>query len=441
MEVTAESLWLNIGLVGFFILLGGVFAAAELALVSLRESQLDTLEKRGRRGRTVARLARDPNTFLAAVQIGVTVSGFFSAAFGATALAPLLIGPLTRIGMDPVAAGVTGVITLTLVIAYLSLVFSELAPKRLALQRAETFALVVAPALASIAIALKPLIWLVSRSSDAVVRLLGGDPNQRAEKVSNDELLSLVASHQGLQQAERDILGDVISSATQNLSAVLRPRADVDVLVSSWSIERAREHVKSRPYSRYPVVTRELDDCTQFIHVRDLMWADPSAATLGDITREIPILPGSMPVVPAITRLRGEGKHIALIADEYGGIDGLVTLEDLIEEIIGEVYDEHDPADLRLRDQRPTPPGRHRGDLSIRHFTERTGIELPPGPYSTIAGFVLAQLGRIPDEGESVDCGSHSMIVREMAGRRIITIEVGPAGPPRSALVAQSEPQ
>jgi len=121
MEVTAESLWLNIGLVGFFILLGGVFAAAELALVSLRESQLDTLEKRGRRGRTVARLARDPNTFLAAVQIGVTVSGFFSAAFGATALAPLLIGPLTRIGMDPVAAGVTGVITLTLVIAYLSL--------------------------------------------------------------------------------------------------------------------------------------------------------------------------------------------------------------------------------------------------------------------------------------------------------------------------------
>lgn len=419
-----DTVWMNAGLVGFFILLGGFFAAAELALVSLRDSQLDTLEQRGKRGAVVAKLARDPNTFLAAVQIGVTVSGFFSAAFGAAALAPVLADPLRQVGIDPQIAGVTAVVVLTLLIAYLSLVFGELAPKRLALQRSESFALALAPVVATLAVALRPLIWLVSRSSDAVVRMVGGNPQLRSEGVSDEELQSLVESHQGFDDTQREILSDVISSASQRLSSVVRPRADIEFLREDMRVEDAREWVFQRPFSRYPVVQNELDDCRQFVHVRDLMAPTSSTATVGERAREIPLLPSTMTVLPAITRLREEGKHIALVVDEYGGVDGLVTLEDLIEQLIGEVFDEHDPADLRLRAQLPKQRGRHLGSQSLRRFADESGVTIPDGPYSTIAGFVLSELGRIPAVGESVTWGPHTFTVLSMEGRRITELEL-----------------
>lgn len=419
-----DAIWMNAALVGFFILLGGFFAAAELALVSLRDSQLDTLEQRGKRGAVVARLARDPNTFLAAVQIGVTVSGFFSAAFGAAALAPVLADPLRQLGIDPQIAGVTAVVVLTLLIAYLSLVFGELAPKRLALQRSESFALALAPIVATLAVALRPLIWLVSRSSDAVVRMLGGNPELRSAGVSDEELQSLVESHQGFDDTQREILSDVISSAGQRLSSVVRPRADIEFLREDMPIETARKWVHERPFSRYPVVQNELDDCRRFVHVRDLMAPSRAATTVGERAREIPLLPSTMTVLPAITRLREEGKHIALVVDEYGGVDGLVTLEDLIEQLIGEVFDEHDPADQRIRSQLPKDRGRHLGSQSLRRFADESGVDIPDGPYATIAGFVLSQLGRIPAVGDSVTWGPHTFTVLGMAGRRITELEL-----------------
>lgn len=419
-----DNLWLNIGLVFFFILLGGAFAAAELALVSLRDSQLSALEKRGRRGQVVASLAKDPNTFLAAVQIGVTVSGFFSAAFGATALAPLVADPLRTWGIDPGIAAVVGVIVMTLLVAYLSLVLGELAPKRLALQRAEGFALAVAPVIAGLAVVLRPLIWLVGISSDAVVRLFGGDPTKRAEGVSDEELMSIVESHEGLNAEQREILADVLDSADQSLIAVMRPRSDVEYLLSSMSLEDARKHVSTRPYSRYPVVTKELDDCEGFVHVRDLVWQPRGAKKVGDVTRTIPMLPSSMKVFPAISQLRSEGKHIALVVDEYGGADGLVTLEDLVEELIGEVYDEHDPADRRLRDEQLTDQGLFRGDTTLRELDDHAGVALPPGPYSTVAGFILAELGHIPTPGDSVEHAGARLVVHTMEGRRISVVAV-----------------
>lgn len=418
-----DSLWLNISLVVFFILLGGAFAAAELALVSLRESQLHALEKRGRRGERVATLARDPNTFLAAVQIGVTVSGFFSAAFGATALAPVLADPLRELGIDPIIAGVIAVVTMTLLVAYLSLVFGELAPKRLALQRAVGFAIAVAPVIAGIAVVLRPLIWLVGRSSDLVVRLLGGDPSKRAENLSDEELVSIVESHEGLGVEQREILGDVIEAAEQSLLHVMRPRGDVEVLLSTMTVAEARKQVRHRPFSRYPVVDKSLDDCVAFVHVRDLMWAKDSAL-VGQLAREIPQLPSSMKVFPAISELRAEGKHIALVVDEYGGADGLVTLEDLIEELIGEVYDEHDPADVQLHERRLSSRGQFAGDTTLRRFEDATGIALPRGPFSTVAGFMLAELGRIPAEGDVVEYGDARLVVHQMAERKIALVGV-----------------
>lgn len=417
------DLWLVVSLIAFFILLGGLFAAAELAMVSLRESQLVALERRGAAGRTVARLAREPNTFLGAVQIGVTVSGFFSAAFGASALAPVVSPTLESWGVAAETASALAVATLTLLIAYFSLVFGELAPKRLALQKAETFSLFVAPLLAVLAVVLKPLIWLVGTSSDLVVRAFGGDPTKRMEDISHEELISIVENHGGLAENQREILSDVLDVSNRSLAAVLKPRSDVVGVKGTLSVREAVEFVKSQPYSRFPVIDKSLDDCFGFVHVRDLVWSSSPSTKVKKIARPIPTFPSTMGVIPALTSLRDEGQHIALVIDEYGGADGLVTLEDLVEELIGEVYDEHDPADQRAADERLEGSDLIPGATTVHRFEEISGMSLPPGPFTTVAGFVMTELGRIAHPGDRVTTSEAVFIVVEVEDRRIETIE------------------
>ncbi len=410
-------------LIAFFILLGGVFAASELALVSLRESQLAALERRGRRGRLVVKLARQPNTFLGAVQIGVTVSGFTSAAFGATALAPLLTPVLVDLGLEFVTASSIAIITLTLGIAYLSLVFGELAPKRIALQRAVGFSLLVAPLIAGIAVIFKPIIWLVGKSSDLVVILLGGDPKKRAEELSADELMSIVETHQGLSSHHREVLSDVLESAEHSLDTVMKPRSDVVTIKSTLKIAEAREYAKSHPYSRYPIITRDLDDCNSFVHVRDLMTSVKDAEQVSTLARPIPMLPNIMGVLPAIAQLRSAGRHIALVVDEHGGTDGLVTLEDLIEELVGEVYDEHDtPA--RLKSGHGEGIWRVSGHTPIRKVNELIGAEIENSTVVTIGGLVMTQLGRLAKVGDQTQIGEYLAEVKEINGRRIVSVEI-----------------
>ena len=204
------DLLLNIVLVVVFVLIGGVFAATEMALVTLRESQVNAIAQRGKRGEKVASLARNPNRFLSAVQIGVTVAGFASAAYGASSIAPSVVPVFVAWGLGEQLAGTIATLTLTLVIAYLSLVLGELAPKRLAIQRNAQFAYAVAPVLNGFAHLMRPVIWLLSLSTNAVVRLLGGDPNKSSDELSDEELRDIVSSHEGLPEDERRILDDVL---------------------------------------------------------------------------------------------------------------------------------------------------------------------------------------------------------------------------------------
>lgn len=425
-----SELWLNLALVALFIVVGGVFAATELALVSLRESQLSALERRSARGAKVAALARDPNTFLAAVQVGVTVSGFLSAAYGATALAPYLAPWLRSLGLSEGAADIAAVVTMTLVVAYASLVFGELAPKRLALQRAEAFSLVVAPPLAAFSRLLKPVIWLLAKSSDLVVRLLGGDPSRRAEEMSEEELRELVETHEGLGREEREIVSDVLGAADRTLVEVMRPRRDVVALRATTSVAEAREFVRGQPYSRYPVMDESADDIAAFVHIRDLAWADGDVS-VGSLARPITLYPASARVLPALSGMRRNGVHIAVVVDEYGGTDGIVTLEDLVEELIGDVYDEYDPADRHLReaaggaDRRRSVPG----DVTIERFAELTGIEVADGSYETIAGYVLDRLGRLAVEGDAVPVPGGRLVARVVRERRILEVAVEPDEP------------
>ena len=414
---------LNIGLVLVFVLVGGVFAATEMALVSLRESQLNQLEHQGDRGAKVASLARDPNTFLASVQIGVTVAGFLSAAYGASTLAPDVAPVLTSLGLPDGPADTVALVSMTLFIAYLSLVLGELVPKRFALQRSAGVALAVAPPLARFSTVMRPVIWLLSISTNAVVRILGGDPHATNEKMSDEELRDLVGSHEGLEADERRILHDVFAATDRSVKEVMRPRGEVAFLQSDQTIPDAIDTIRKLPHSRYPVIGHSVDDVLGFVHVRDLLdpAADSTGSTVADVTREIVLLPSTNRMLPAMTQLRRVGVHIAVVVDEYGGTDGIVTLEDLVEELVGEITDEYDlpePTELECGLSHID------GGLNIEDFAERTGIDLEDGSYETVAGYVVDRLGRMPAVGDSVQTGNHQLTVSELNGRRISRLDV-----------------
>jgi len=427
--MSGDLLW-NIGLVIAFVLIGGVFAATEMALVTLRESQINAIAGRGRRGQKVADLARNPNTFLSAVQIGVTVAGFASAAYGATSIAPSVAPLLEAAGIPEPLSLTIATVLLTLVIAYLSLVLGELVPKRLAIQRNAQFAYAVAPALNGFATLMRPVIWLLSVSTNALVRLLGGDPHKTADEISDEEIRDIVASHQGLPDDERRILDDVLSLRGRQISEVMRPRPEVVALDEAAVLVEAVAQVRELPFSRYPVMDKSIDDIVGFVHVRDLFEAaaDDPDRPLAGLVRPISYFPSTARVLPTLTRMRASSHQIAVVVDEYGGTDGIVTLEDLVEEVVGEIFDEYDTA---------TDPvaagGELDGRLNLQDFEEATGLTLERGASDTIAGFITEQLGRLAAVGDTVDLPGATLQVSAMDRRRISAVRVTKRSDPESA--------
>ena len=422
--------WVNIALVLVFITIGGVFAATELALVSLREGQAKALAARGKRGARVARLVEDPNRFLAAVQVGVTLAGFLSAAFGAARLAVPVSDLLSGAGLSTGASDTVALVLVTLVISYFSLVFSELAPKRLALQRPEGIAMAFAPALDRIASLSRPVIWLLSKSTDVVVRLLGGDPSSQGTPITEEELRDMVAAHESLTKDERKLIDDVFAAGERQLREVMLPRTEVAFLDAGMTLSRALRETAEAPHSRYPVAGTSQDDVIGFLHVRDLMVPAANARGLrvADVAREVKMLPASKKVLPAMSEMRREGHHMAIVVDEYGGTAGIVTLEDLIEEVIGDIRDEYDvdegdPLEIRGGEVEAD------GLLHLDEVRTVTGVSLPDGPYETLAGYVMATLGHVPRQGEAVEVDGHRLEVSELDGRRIARVRVTPLEP------------
>ncbi len=420
-----DNVWLNIGLILMFVLIGGAFAGAEIAIVSLRESQVRSIAERGRRGRRLARLVGEPNRYLAALQVGVTLAGFLSAAFGATALSGPFADRLTEFGLTSGVADVLALVVVTIAISYVSLVLGELAPKRLALQRAERVAQIAATPVDRIATIFRPLIWLLSRSTDVVVRLFGGDPTAARETISSEELRDLVAAHEALGSDERRLINDVFNARERQISEVMVPRTEAEFLEASMTVSKAAKLVANTSHSRYPVIGRDTDDVIGFVHVRDLLRAthkDGRTTTVGDIAREVLHMPGSKKVLIALSEMRRDHQHLAIVADEYGGTDGIVTLEDLIEEVIGDIRDEYD--EVPEINRRPGSQIDVDGLLNLDDFAEETGVELPDGPYETVAGYILSQLGHLPDVGDEVRAGDHLLKVVAMDGRRIARLHV-----------------
>lgn len=422
----------NILLIIIFLLFGSIFAATELALVSLRSSQIDRMELQDARGARVAKIARDPNTFLSALQIGVTLSGFLSASFGESALAPYVVPIVRSWGVPAHVAGPLTTIFLTLIISYCSIVISELVPKRIAMQRSEQIARAVVPAVDIFSKICKPLIWLIGKNTNGFVRLLGFDPNEKESEVSDEELRVLVNSNKRLSQDERNILDDVFDASETIVAEVMRPRADVEFLDGSLSLEEAAAKIRELPYSRYPVIGKDFDDVIGFVHVRDLLDVrDPNAKTVADVTREGISLPGTSKLLPSLELLRKRGIHLAIVIDEYGGTDGIVTLEDMTEELVGDIRDEYDlPGESEQNNPDKTTAfvngvAKIDGGMTIEDFADITGIELEDGPYETVAGYFLAHTGSMGSVGAVLhDADGYDMTVTAVDGRRIATLEV-----------------
>jgi putative hemolysin len=306
------------------------------------------------------------------------------------------------------------------VIAYFSLVFGELVPKRVALFRAEEIALATAGIINVVANIFRPLIWLLSKSTDIVLRAFGVDPKVQRSQMSEEELLDLVTGHAALTDEERDIVEEVFNASERQVHEVMVPRTEVDFMDASLTVGKAIELAVDKAHSRYPVVRGSSDEVVGFIHVRDLL--DTSLANkstkIVELARNIMYLPGTKGVLPALSEMRTQGQHLAIVLDEYGGTDGIVTLEDLVEVLIGDIRDEYDEHENEVSLEERTGDFEIDGLISIDDLIEETKLDIPEGPYETASGFVMHFLGRIPQVNDVVNVNGLRITVLTMEGKR-----------------------
>ena len=259
----------SLALIVVFVTIGGFFSGSELAVLTLRESQVERLPGRG--GERVRRLRLDASRFLASVQVGVTFAGFFASAYGGATLSEPWGDTLEAWGLPASVAASVAFVSVTAFVSYLSLVLGELVPKRIALQRAEGIALTVSPVLEVVAWIGRPVVWLLSHTTNLIVRMLGFNPQQGAEEVTEEELRDLVSTHRDLDVEERRLLTDVFGAASRQLAGVMVPRTEVEFLPAATSLQAAARAVLSMPHSRYPVIGETVDEVVGVVHVRDLL--------------------------------------------------------------------------------------------------------------------------------------------------------------------------
>ncbi|GAB6900280.1 hemolysin family protein [Kineosporia succinea] len=424
-------MWVEITLVAVLILINAALSGSEMALVSLRESQVNRLAAESEKGRRLARLTSDPTQFLSTIQIGITLAGALASATAAVSLAEPLIGPLGFLGSlaDPVA-----VFLVTVVLTYFTLVVGELAPKRIAMQTAQGWALRAAGPINLIATLARPLVWILARSTEAVVRLVGLDPKAAREEVSEEEIKDMIASQESIPEQQRSIIEGALELDERKLYQVLVPRTDVVFVTAAQSAATARDLLIEAGLSRAPVIGETEDDVIGFVHLRQLV---AGVGEVSDYVRPALVLPDSAGVLQALGRMQQQRNQLALVMDEFGAVAGIVTLEDLLEEIVGEIYDEFD-LDTAQVVHRPD------GDIELNgsfpaHDLPDLGIDLDPGRSATIAGIMLEALGEFPPAGTEAVVGQWRLTALEVTPRAILRVQVHPLDTEELAQIEQAK--
>jgi len=429
------TLFLELLGVAALILLNAYFVAAEYALVTARKTRIQELAEQGnRRARDVLKIVSDPPRFIAAMQLGVTGTSLAIGALGEQALAKVF---------DPILASVVAFALAFLIITFLHVVIGELVPKGVALEYSERTALAVSAPVRGFFVVFKPLIWVLQRSSEAILRALGlQPPGGEVDVYSEAELKMLLSrsTEEGeLEQQEQEMLYKVFDFADKEVSAVMVPRPEVVALSVDLPPEEALSAVIESPYTRYPVYRGSLDEIVGILHVRDLFSAlvdrGISGVQLEHLLRPAYIVPETKDLAALLGEFRKANQHMSIVVDEYGDLEGIVTLEDLLEEIVGEIEDEFDLPDEsieRLEDGRM----RIHGTFPIDDFNEQFKRSLPIEDYHTIGGFVFGMLGRAPQPGDEVSHDGVRFKVLEVEGSRIemLEVELGPSEPDEQAL-------
>jgi CBS domain containing-hemolysin-like protein len=416
--------------VAVLVLLNGFFVAAEYGLVTARRTRILELEHEGnKRAKRVLQITSDPPRFIAAMQLGVTLTSLAIGALGEQALAHLL---------DPVMATLLAVILAFLLITFLHVVIGELVPKGIALAHSDSTALAVSGPVRGFFSLFGPLIWVLQRSTEFVLRLLGLEPpGAEGEVHSEAELKMLVSasSERGeLEEEESEMLYKVFDFADKEVADVMVPRPQVVALSVDLPAQDCLAAVIDSPYTRYPVYRGSIEDIVGILHVRDLFSAlnDPGLAQVNveELLRPAHMVPETKDLAALLTEFRRTGQHMAIVVDEYGGLEGIVTLEDLLEEIVGEIEDEFDLPDESV--ERIDEETIHvHGTFPIDDFNEQFHTDLPVEDYHTIAGFVFGQLGHQPEPGDAVEHEQLRFEVLEIEGSRIdkLAVRFVPAEP------------
>ena len=417
------TVFLELLAVAALILLNGGFVAAEYALVTVRKTRITELADEGsRRARAVLRITADPPRFIAAMQLGVTLTSLGIGALGEHVLAREL---------DVWLATIVAVLISFLIITFMHVVVGELVPKGIALSYAERVALLVSAPVRGFFVVFKPLIWVLQCSSEWLQRVLGIDA-RLAESQPHSEaelkmLLEVSTEHGEIEQDEREMLYKVFDFADKEASDVMVPRPEVVALSVDMPPEEALAAVLDSPYTRYPVYRESVDEIIGILHVRDLFSAlngnGIEQVQLAALLRPAPVVPETKDLAALLGEFRRTNQHMAIVVDEYGAMEGIVTLEDLLEEIVGEIEDEFDLPDESI-ERVSDSIVRIDGTFSIDDFNEELGTSLEHEDYHTVAGFVFDLLGRAAEPGDEVQTDRVRFTVLDVEGSRIQRLEV-----------------
>jgi putative hemolysin len=413
-------------LIGVLILANGFFAGTEMALVTARRTRLKMLAEKGDQQATKVLGAQEkPSDFLATVQIGITLVGTAASTVGGAQIVRGLSLYVARIqGLAPYADGIALAIVI-LTITYFTLVFGELVPKRLALKNAENMARTLIGPLSLLSRLTYLPMRALSFSADNVLKLIGRDaPTHPSTSQEEIELLVKQGTAEGvIQPVEERLISGVFDYTDRRVQDVMTPRTSIVALNVETSPLESLRMATQCGYSRFPVYRSDLDQVVGYVHVKDIIWA-MGETNLRPYTREIHFIPSGVSLPKAFDDLTKTGTHLAIVLDEYGGTHGLLTLEDMLEEIVGEIEDEHSP----ITEQLEYPANGDwvfAGTTLITEVEELLGIDFQSqGIYTTLAGFALASLGKIPETGEQFSKHGYTFTVKEMDRLRIASIHV-----------------
>ena len=432
-----ESVWLSVLLIFSLILANGFFAAAEMAIIATRKTRIDTLLEKGLpAAAAVARLKNDPDRFLATVQIGVTVVGTLASAIGGAAAIEFLKPGILSLPLPAVTAWGESLAILLVVIpiAYFSLILGELVPKSLALRFSDRIALLVARPIERISKLTSVLVGVLTASSNAVLWLFGGKGAEGTTFTSEEEVKLLIregAARGIFDETEKELIHSVFEFVDTPVKAVMKPRTEIHAIEVNASPEDVLKSFVDSGFSRIPVYEGELDRVVGILYNKDLLRAmqEKGDFRLRDLLHPPFFVPSSLPISQLLKELQRRRIAIAMVVNEFGEVEGLATLEDLLEEIVGEIRDEYDREERGPVERLADGSMVIQGSALLKDLKSDHGLPFEESPdYMTLAGFVLAKLRRIPRGGEVVEHNGCRLTIVDMEGRRIVKIKLEAAG-------------